>query len=339
MSLPESLAGPLSRRRFLQLSGAAGAGAFLATSGAAAASRRPAARTTNANPGQEATFATEGGLRMATWIGYIDIGDDGSYPSLDRFTAETGVSIDYQEVVEDNQVFFATDLQGPIEADVPTGWDIVVLTDWMVQRLISLGWLEEIGPSVEGNWPTNLETVYTSRAWDPGNKYAAPYVSGMTGPAFDELVTGPIASLAPLFDDTFAGRITYLLEMNDTVGLAALKDGIALVNHPNFEFPGANISVPGQLGIITAQHGRFRAERSGARFMDMPMVKVPASVVTRNGATRANSNILLPFRRFRFLGLTGSAPGGLGIRIGVHADGQALQHVGSGGVDLHGGVR
>ena len=40
-------------------------------------------------------------------------------------------------------------------------------------------------------------------------------------------------------------------------------------NHPNFEFPGSNISVPGQVGIITAQHNRFRAERSGARFIDM----------------------------------------------------------------------
>ena len=59
---------------------------------------------------------------MATWIGYIDIGDDLSYPSLDRFTAETGVVIDYQEAVEDNQTFFATDLQGPIEADArPAG--------------------------------------------------------------------------------------------------------------------------------------------------------------------------------------------------------------------------
>jgi hypothetical protein len=42
-----------------------------------------------------------------------------------------------------------------------------------------------------------------------------------------------------------------------------------LFNHPNFEFPGANISVPGQVGVITAQHNRFRAERSGARFIDM----------------------------------------------------------------------
>ncbi|MGH9658146.1 MAG: hypothetical protein ACRD96_06350, partial [Bryobacteraceae bacterium] len=42
-----------------------------------------------------------------------------------------------------------------------------------------------------------------------------------------------------------------------------------LLNHRNYEFPGNNISVPGQAGVITAQHGRFRNERSGARFIDM----------------------------------------------------------------------
>lgn len=264
MTLPESLAGPLSRRRFLQLGGAAGATAFLAASatGAAAATRRAPAGATNAHPAQEATFATEGAFRMATWIGYIDIGDDGSFPSLDRFTEETGVTIDYEEVVEDNQVFFATDLQGPIEAGVPTGWDIAVLTDWMVQRLISLGWLEEIGSSVEGNWPTNLETVYTARAWDPGNKYAAPYVSGMTGPAYDEKVTGPITSLAPLFDDSFAGRVTYLLEMNDTVGLAALKDGVdpATLTQEQFDAAIAQIAEAVNSGIVRRMTGNSYIE-------------------------------------------------------------------------------
>ncbi|MFN8621563.1 MAG: spermidine/putrescine ABC transporter substrate-binding protein [Chloroflexota bacterium] len=217
----------LSRRRFLQLSGAAGAAAFLAASSTAAvsaASRGGAASRGNPNPAQEASFATDGAFRMATWIGYIDIADDGSYPSLDRFTEETGVTIDYEEVVEDNQVFFASDLQGPIEAGVPTGWDIVVLTDWMVQRLIALGWLEEIGTSTEGNFPKNLEDIY-QRDWDPGNKLAAPYVSGMTGLGYDELQAGKLTSLEPLWNDQFAGQLTYLTEMPDTVGLAAIHQG------------------------------------------------------------------------------------------------------------------
>ena len=263
MSQSEALAGPLSRRRFLQLSSAAGASAFLAATAAAPALGAARSRTSvAAPPSQEATFATEGAFRMATWIGYIDVGDDLSYPSLDRFTAETGVVIDYQEAVEDNQTFFATDLQGPIEAAVPTGWDIVVLTDWMVQRLIALGWLEEIGPSVGASYPANLETVYTARTWDPGNRFAAPYMSGMTGPAYDEVATGPVTSLAPLFDDSFAGHVTYLTEMNDTVGLAALRDGVDPATLTQEQFDAAIALIKAQVdgGVVRRLTGNSYVE-------------------------------------------------------------------------------
>jgi hypothetical protein len=40
-------------------------------------------------------------------------------------------------------------------------------------------------------------------------------------------------------------------------------------NHPNFANPGSNISAPAQAGVITGQHGRFSADRSGPRFIDM----------------------------------------------------------------------
>lgn len=104
MSHPKILAGPLSRRRFLQLSGAAGASAFLVATATGSALGASRSRTSAvSHPNQE--VATDGGFRMATWIGYIDIADDLSYPSLDRFTAETGVTIDYQEAVEDNEIF------------------------------------------------------------------------------------------------------------------------------------------------------------------------------------------------------------------------------------------
>lgn len=219
---------PLSRRRLLQVSGAAGAAAFLAATGAAgsrAASRptspatsRRVAPTDQNNPG--------GAFRMATWIGYIDTSEDGtSFPSLERFTDETGVQIDYQEAVNGNEEFYSADLQGPISAGVETGWDLVVLTDWMIQRLVNLGWLEAYDPSVMPNYPQNLGDLYTSRAWDPGNLLAAPYQSGMTGLGFDKSKTGELTSLDVLFADDFAGRLTYLSEMRDTVGLSAIRLG------------------------------------------------------------------------------------------------------------------
>ena len=73
----------------------------------------------------------------------------------------------------------------------------------------------------------------------------------MTGPAYDELATGPIKSLAPLFDDSFAGRVTYLTEMNDTVGLAALRDGVdpATLTQEQFDAAIARQSPGGQGGV------------------------------------------------------------------------------------------
>ncbi len=165
-----------------------------------------------------------GSFKMATWIAYIDVGPDGaSHPSLERFMAETGVQIDYEEAVNANEEFFASQLQGPLQAGLSTGWDIVVLTDWMIQRLVNYGWLSPIDVAATPNFPANLLPIYQTREWDPGNTLAAPWQSGMTGLGYDQKITGPLTNLDILFADTYAGKITYLSDPRDTVGLSALR--------------------------------------------------------------------------------------------------------------------
>lgn len=202
---------PISRRRALQIAAAAGAAAFLGgTSAARVVAQEP----------------VTGGFRMATWIGYIDVGEDGfTHPSLDRFTAETGIQVDYQEAVNTNEEFFASQLQGPLSSGLPTGWDLIVLTDNMVQRLVNYGWLEALDPAATPNFQANLLDIYRTRDWDPGNLLAAPYVSGMTGLGYDQAVTGPLTNIDILFAPDYAGRLTYLTELRDTVGLSALRLG------------------------------------------------------------------------------------------------------------------
>jgi spermidine/putrescine transport system substrate-binding protein len=233
----------LSRRRMLQFTAGAGAAAFVAaTSGSigsaaglrsAAAARgqgvrqqspsEPAPSAPSVAPSPEGTPVT-GTFKMASWIGYIDVDASGvSHPSLDRFAQETGITVDYQESVNDNEEFFSSQLQGPLSTGVPTGWDLVVLTDWMIIRLINLGWLESI-PAM-ANFPTNLGDLYRTRAWDPQNTYAAPWQSGMTGLGYDKNQVGDQSDLSAVFTDQFAGKMTYLTEMRDTIGLAALFQG------------------------------------------------------------------------------------------------------------------
>ena len=34
-----------------------------------------------------------------------------------------------------------------LEAGVATGWDLIVLTDWMAAKVVEAGWAEEIDPA------------------------------------------------------------------------------------------------------------------------------------------------------------------------------------------------
>lgn len=224
----------LSRRRFLQGSALAGTAAFIAACGTppagssaasatAAASEAPGA---SASASAAATPATSGTLRFANWIGYIDVADDGTFPTIEKFQTETGITVNYADgAVDDNETFFTSDLQAPLDAGLPTEWDIVVVTDWMVARLARLGWLETIDTSLTPNFVANLAENYKGRSFDPDTNLAAPWQSGMTGLGFDQKKTGPLDSIEVLFTDQYKGKLTYLSEMRDTIGLSAIRLG------------------------------------------------------------------------------------------------------------------
>jgi len=183
-----------------------------------------------------------GSFKMASWIGYIDTDDNGvDHPSLERFTKETGIQIDYQEAVNANEDFYASQLSGPLQSGVSTGWDIVVLTDWMIVRLINKQWLESI--TTIKNFPTNLGDIYRARDWDPQNQWAAPWQSGMTGLGYDKNKIGAQSDLKVFFSDQFAGKMTYQTELADTIGLAALFQGVNPSTLTQAQFDAANALV------------------------------------------------------------------------------------------------
>ena len=116
---PRCLETPITRRRALQIAAAAGAAAFLGgTTAARVGAQSPAA-----------AGRRTGSFQMATWIGYMDFDENGYSPSLDEVPGGHRHHIDYQEAVKDNEEFFAVAPPGPPADGLPTGWDLVVLTD------------------------------------------------------------------------------------------------------------------------------------------------------------------------------------------------------------------
>lgn len=212
---------PLSRREFIRLAGLAGAGAVLAACGTGGGTTTTAAAaTTGAAAGNRLVFAN--------WPFYIDPGGDDSYfetSSLQDFTDLTGIEVEYIEEVNDNNEWFGK-VQGPLSAGQSIGRDLSVLTDWMAARFIRLGWLEELD---KGNIPNavNLVEALRSPGFDPDRTYTMPWQSGFTAIGYDPEKTGrELTSINDIFDPAFAGRVTMLTEMRDTLGLVMLGMGI-----------------------------------------------------------------------------------------------------------------
>ena len=62
-------------------------------------------------------------------------------------------------MINDNDEFFGT-IRPALEGGQDSGWDLVVLTDWMAGRLIRLGWAEKFDLANMPNKVANMQDVY-----------------------------------------------------------------------------------------------------------------------------------------------------------------------------------
>lgn len=202
-----------------------------------------------------AADAGSGEIIFANWPLYIDIDEEtGGYPTLERFSAQTGVAVRYAEDINDNEEFFGR-IQPDLAAGNPTGYDVITPTDWLVERMIRLGYLEEIDHSLLPNFESSVQSIYRDVWYDPGNKYSIPYVSGVVGIAYDPTLTGrEITSFDDLFDPEFAGRVGMFSEMRDTMSMTLLSMGVV----PE-EATIEDVEAAQQKLLEAADRGQFRA--------------------------------------------------------------------------------
>src|SRR5690349_9608301 len=206
---PQRLNPDLSRRRFLQAGAFAGVAAFLAActaGGTSPESAAPASVSVPTAPPVASPTPTPasptpipsptGPLKFANWPAYIDLTgkaaeeekySKGSSPTIEQSKKAIGVDVDYVEAIEDNKTFYAK-IQPQLQGGTPTGWDLIVITDWLAAKVISKGWAEQIDHSVVPNAVKNLQDSLKNQPWDKDNDYHYPWQSGMTGIGFNTKV-------------------------------------------------------------------------------------------------------------------------------------------------------
>ena len=213
----------LSRRKLLMGAGGLSLAGMLAacgtgggTGGGSSSKPSPAADVSD----------TDKIVNWANWTLYLDYDDSTqSYPSLEAFSAATGIKANYSEDVDGNDTYFGK-VQGQLSAGQDIGQDIVTLTDWMAARLIRLGYTQELDLANIPNSKNLLESL-KNVDFDPGRKHSLTWQTGFAGIAWNkEAFPQGLKSVSDLWQPELKGRVEVLDEMRDTMGLLMLENGV-----------------------------------------------------------------------------------------------------------------
>ncbi|MEY2695275.1 MAG: hypothetical protein RLZZ72_531 [Actinomycetota bacterium] len=182
------------------------------------------------------------------WPLYMDGEDDGSYPTLNRFMSESGITVEYMMEIDDNDTWYAK-VKDQLALGTDPGFDVACPTNWLVNRMIGLGYLQTLDNANMPNKVANLAPAYLGDANDPERTLSVPYQGIIGGIVYNKQMykeaTGKDAptSLADVWAPELKGRVGLISEMRDSVGLTLLSQGIDITSEESLTEDAFNAAV------------------------------------------------------------------------------------------------
>jgi spermidine/putrescine transport system substrate-binding protein len=156
-------------------------------------------------------------LSLYNWSDYI------AKEVLDKFEQEFGVKVSVDNF-DSNEALFAK-----FQAGGNPGYDVIVPSDYMVEKMITAGMLEKIDfanvPNVK-----NLDAAHYKLYFDPTGEYSIAYFWGTTGLAYDSAKLGrDITSWKEIFEpaDDLKGKIGMIDDQRESLGAALRYKGFS----------------------------------------------------------------------------------------------------------------
>ena len=209
----------VTRRSVLAGAGAIGAGSLLAACGGGGAS--------------------DNAVRWGNWTLYLDYDSDAKvYPTLEKFTEQTGVEVKYLEDYNDNDEFYGK-VQGQLKLGEDIGYDLICPTDWMAARYIRLGYAQKLD---KANIPNakNILPALASVPYDSDRSYTLTWQGIMGGFTWNkEKIPQGIKNLDDLFAPANKGKVEVLTELRDTVGVIMLAQGVDITKFTSDQYYNA----------------------------------------------------------------------------------------------------
>ena len=196
--------------------------------------------------------ATEKVVNFHNWGSYIDIASSSNtsdHPTLDAFTKQYGIKVNYVEDITDNNEYY-TKLDPDLSAGKDTGVDLMVFSDYMIPILRYYDYIEKLDLSIMPNHKNALPQILNDPI-DPGRKFTLPWAYGYTTIAYNtKIVKEPVTSIKDLFErPDLRGQVVLFAEMEDTVAFALLALGLDPENFTDAQYTDA-------LNYISEARGR-----------------------------------------------------------------------------------
>ena len=154
-------------------------------------------------------------LRIYNWGEYID--ED----IFEEFTRETGIKISYSTYASNEEMYARLSGGG-------SSYDLVIPTDYMIERMIREEMLEKIDFNNIPNFKY-IDERFTNLSYDPSNEYSVPYKWGTNGILYNtEMVDRAVTSWDILWDEDYKGQIIMYNSMRDSFVPALIKLGFSI---------------------------------------------------------------------------------------------------------------
>lgn len=186
-------------------------------------------------------------INVYNWGEYIS---DGSEDSLDinkEFTRLTGIEVNYTNYASNEDMYTKLKRGG-------ASFDIVIPSDYMIQRLISEDMLQKIDYHNIPNYKY-IDERYKNLPYDPNNEYSVPYTVGMVGLIYNtelvkELGGEPPTSWSALWDERYSDNVLMFNNSRDAFAIAQFLLGIDINSEDTEEWKKAYDKLLEQRGLV-----------------------------------------------------------------------------------------
>lgn len=178
-------------------------------------------------------------VRVYNWGDYIDP------ETVTMFENETGYKVTYV-TFDTNETMYTKLISGN------TSYDVIVPSDYMIEKLISEDRLAEIDMNNVPNL-ANVGSDYKGLSYDPEDKYSVAYMWGTLGILYNkDMVDEPVTSWRILFDEKYDDNIMMYNSSRDSIGITLKMLGYDLNSTDEKELEEAKGMLIRQTSLVSA---------------------------------------------------------------------------------------